>query len=85
MSWCCDFRFVELDYLINFARSIYTTGFSPHSVATILVAYNLEKQKTILKYCKTSFISIRKEFVGIKTAFCPQPNQHTISHSGNEK
>jgi hypothetical protein len=58
---------------------VYTTGLSPHSVATILVAYNLEKQKTILKYCKTSFISIRKEFVGIKTAFCPQPNQHTIS------
>jgi 8-amino-7-oxononanoate synthase len=32
---------VELkDYLVNFARSfIYTTGLSPHSVATILVAY----------------------------------------------
>ena len=32
---------VELkDYLVNFARSfIYTTGLSPHSVGTILVAY----------------------------------------------
>jgi 8-amino-7-oxononanoate synthase len=52
---------IELrEYLINFARSfIYTTGLSPHSVATILVAYyNLEKQKTILKYCeKTSFFN----------------------------
>ena len=37
---------VELrDYLINFARSfIYTTGLSPHSVATILVAYQHLKQ-----------------------------------------
>ncbi len=39
-------------YLVNFARSfIYTTGLSPHSVATILMAYqDLEKdQAAILK------------------------------------
>jgi len=35
------------NYLVNFARSfIYTTGLSPHSVATILVAYQqLETEK----------------------------------------
>jgi 8-amino-7-oxononanoate synthase len=36
------------DYLVNFSRSfIYTTALSPHSVATILVAYkHLEKAQT---------------------------------------
>ena len=38
-------------YLVNFSRSfIYTTGLSPHSVATILVAYKeLVSNSTVLK------------------------------------
>jgi len=51
------------NYLVNFARSfIYTTGLSPHSVATILIAYqHLETEKKSLKSCeKISIISIKK-------------------------
>ncbi|CAL2082069.1 pyridoxal phosphate-dependent aminotransferase family protein [Tenacibaculum sp. 190524A05c] len=37
------------DYLVNFSRSfIYTTGLSPHSVATIKVAYEHLNNETIL-------------------------------------
>ncbi len=52
------------DYLVNFSRSfIYTTGLSPHSVATILMAYHhLEKEKQNLEFLgKILFISIRKK------------------------
>jgi 8-amino-7-oxononanoate synthase len=45
-------------YLVNFARSfIYTTGLSPHSVATILMGYHhLEKDKNALDALRDNII-----------------------------
>jgi 8-amino-7-oxononanoate synthase len=45
-------------YLVNFARSfIYTTGLSPHSVATILIGYHhLEKDKKALELLRENIV-----------------------------
>jgi 8-amino-7-oxononanoate synthase len=45
-------------YLVNFARSfIYTTGLSPHSVATILMGYvHLEKDKKAIESLRENII-----------------------------
>ncbi|PWA11720.1 aminotransferase class I/II-fold pyridoxal phosphate-dependent enzyme [Flavobacterium laiguense] len=45
-------------YLVNFARSfIYTTGLSPHSVATILMGYHhLEKDKNALELLRENIV-----------------------------
>ncbi|PZX95474.1 8-amino-7-oxononanoate synthase [Flavobacterium aquariorum] len=45
-------------YLVNFARSfIYTTGLSPHSVATILMGYHyLEKDKNTLEALRDNIV-----------------------------
>ncbi|OOG72236.1 8-amino-7-oxononanoate synthase [Flavobacterium sp. A45] len=45
-------------YLVNFSRSfIYTTGLSPHSVATILVGYHhLEKDKNALEALRDNIV-----------------------------
>jgi 8-amino-7-oxononanoate synthase len=45
-------------YLVNFARSfIYTTGLSPHSVATVLIGYHhLEKDKSILESLRENIV-----------------------------
>ncbi|WP_264565890.1 aminotransferase class I/II-fold pyridoxal phosphate-dependent enzyme [Flavobacterium sp. N3904] len=45
-------------YLVNFARSfIYTTGLSPHSVATILMGYHhLEKDKIALESLRENIV-----------------------------
>jgi 8-amino-7-oxononanoate synthase len=60
-------------YLVNFARSfIYTTGLSPHSVATILVSYqNLQSEKESLQHLKANivFFNQEKQRLGLKPLF----------------
>lgn len=69
-------------YLVNFARSfIYTTGLSPHSVATILVSYQhlakdtsvseLAEQKETLQQLKNNiiFFNQEKNRLGLKPLF----------------
>jgi 8-amino-7-oxononanoate synthase len=60
-------------YLVNFARSfIYTTGLSPHSVATILVAYqHLEQEKTALQALRNNILFFNQEKLrlGLKPMF----------------
>ena len=61
------------DYLVNFARSfIYSTGLSPHSVATIFIAYNhLMKDKTQVQKLKKNIIYFnqQKNLLGLKPLF----------------
>jgi 8-amino-7-oxononanoate synthase len=61
------------DYLVNFARSfIYTTGLSPHSVATILIAYqHLESEKQTINKLRENSIHFNQEknLLGLKPMF----------------
>jgi 8-amino-7-oxononanoate synthase len=61
------------NYLVNFARSfIYTTGLSPHSVATILIAYqHLESEKETIQDLKNNiqFFNQEKLQMGLKPLF----------------
>jgi 8-amino-7-oxononanoate synthase len=61
------------NYLVNFARSfIYTTGLSPHAVATILVAYqHLEIEKKALEQLRNTIIHFNqgKNILGLKPMF----------------
>ena len=82
---------VELrDYLMNFARSfIYTTVLSPHSVATILVAYQHLKQDSdsILKL-RENIISFnqQKNMLGLKPLFVRSKSAiQSAIIPGNEK
>jgi 8-amino-7-oxononanoate synthase len=60
-------------YLVNFARSfVYTTGLSPHSVATILQSYKmLFQQKATLEKLKSNIIFFNQEKMrlGLKPMF----------------
>jgi len=60
-------------YLVNFARSfIYTTGLSPHSVATILSAYHhLNAEKKALQLLKNNIVHFNQEKAqhGLKPLF----------------
>lgn len=60
-------------YLVNFARSfIYTTGLSPHSVATILIAYQyLKSEKESIQKLKNNiqFFNQEKLQMGLKPMF----------------
>lgn len=60
-------------YLVNFARSfIYTTGLSPHSVATILVAYqHLAQEKSTLQALRNNILFFNQEKLrlGLKPLF----------------
>ena len=82
---------VELrDYLINFARSfIYTTGLSPHSVATILVAYQfLEKNKKNIEVLRGNIIHFNQEknMLGLKPLFVRSKSAiQSAIIPGNEK
>jgi len=61
------------EYLVNFARSfIYTTGLSPHSVSTILTAYQqLENEKETINKLRQNiiFFNQQKNLLGLKPMF----------------
>lgn len=65
---------IELrEYLVNFSRSfIYTTGLSPHSVSTILTAYqHLETEKETIEKLRQNivFFNQQKNLLGLKPMF----------------
>lgn len=77
-------------YLVNFARSfIYTTGLSPHSIATILVAYHhLETEKMTIQKLRENSIHFNQEktLLGLKPLFIHSKSAiHSAIIPGNEK
>jgi len=77
------------DYLVNFARSfIYTTGLSPHSVATILIAYqHLNTQKDSIDTLKENIIHFNQvqHLLGLKPMFVKSKSAiHSAIIPGNQ-
>jgi 8-amino-7-oxononanoate synthase len=60
-------------FLVNFSRSlIYTTGLSPHAVATILTAYQyLDRESQVLAQLREniSYFNQEKNLLGLKPMF----------------
>ena len=77
------------EYLVNFARSfIYTTGLSPHSVATILIAYQQLNQSKELQKLKENIgvFNQQKQLLGIKPLFVYSKSAiHSAIIPGNYK
>ncbi|WP_426062618.1 aminotransferase class I/II-fold pyridoxal phosphate-dependent enzyme [Flavobacterium sp. DSP2-3-1] len=78
------------EYLINFARSfIYTTGLSPHSVATILVAYqHLEMDSASISKLRENiiFFNQQKNLLSLKPLFVRSKSAiQSAIIPGNEK
>jgi len=76
------------NYLVNFARSfIYTTGLSPHSVATILIAYQqLESGKISLLRENIQHFNQQKNLLGLKPLFVRSKSAiQSAIIPGNEK
>ena len=78
-----------IEYLVNFARSfIYTTGLSPHSVATILISYQNLLQSNELQKLKENitFFNQQKQLLGIKPVFVYSKSAiHSAIIPGNNK
>lgn len=77
-------------YLVNFARSfIYTTGLSPHSVATILLAYQyLDKENKDIGLLRENIIHFnqQKNLLGLKPIFVRSKSAiQSVIIPGNEK
>lgn len=81
---------VELkEYLINFAKNfIYSTGLSPHSVATILIVYqHLEIEKEAIEKLRQNIIYFNqyKKLLGLKPMFVRSKSAiHCAIVPGNE-
>ena len=78
------------DYLVNFARSlIYTTGLSPHSTATILIAYqHLETETATLQQLRDNInhFNQQKQLLGLKPLFVRSKSAiQSAIIPGNEK
>lgn len=78
------------DYLINFARSfIYTTGLSPHSVATIQTAYHqLGLEKETIQKLRANIVHFNqeKQLLGLKPLFVRSKSAiQSAIIPGNEK
>ena len=78
------------EYLVNFARSfIYTTGLSPHSVATILISYqHLEIEKENIEQLRQNivFFNQQKNLLGLKPMFVRSKSAiQSAIVPGNEK